>query len=189
MLGSEGYYNVHRWYETGSGRYTRTDQLGVIDGDINPYSYALSDPVMATDLLGLVAKVCCRLLNSIVAGTIGRQRHCYVRADDGTIYGLYPEERDGKRLGVPRPNDRRDKGGQCKNCPCASGGTSSQNQCFRDAHNNYPIGEYKTLGPNSNTYAGTLARKCCKGGVPDDLGSAPGIDDNPPKPAPPPKKP
>ncbi len=143
------------------------------------FNYALSKPLVATDPLGLVAQVCCRLLAPPV-GILTRQRHCYVEADDGTVYGLYPQKRNGKRVGLPGTDDLRDVGGRCEACDCIPGGSSSQNQCFRDAHNSYPIGEYSELGSNSNTYAGTLARKCCKDGVPGGLGTAPGIDDQPP---------
>ncbi len=33
------------------------------------------------------------------------------------------------------------------------------------------------LGPNSNTYAGSLARTCCQGGVPSGVHDAPGVND------------
>lgn len=47
--------------------------------------------------------------------------------------------------------------------------------------NRYPIGHYCTLGPNSNTFVGHLARRC---GMPnpDPAGWTPGIDDSPPPP-------
>jgi RHS repeat-associated protein len=176
------YYNLNRWYEAGTGRYASPDPLGVEDGGVNSYLYALANPLLFTDPNGLVAKICCRLLANMTFGTVLRQHHCYVKADSGTVYGLYPEERNGQTVGVPRTNDPRDKGGHCEDCGCDPGKAGAQNACLRDAHNSYPIGEYHYLGPNSNTYAGTLARKCCKGGVPDGLGSAPGIKDVPPAP-------
>ncbi len=120
--------------------------------------------------------MCCRLLNSFILGTALRQRHCYFNVD-GTTYGLYPEG----NIGIPRINDPRDRGGDCKECqplPC-----SDVKSCIKDQHDFYPIGEYSaTFGPNSNTYAGTIAKACCKGGVPSGLGSAPSIGDEPPTP-------
>ena len=48
-----------------------------------------------------------------------------------------------------------------------------------NAHNSYPIGHYCTLGPNSNTYVGHIARICGMTNV-DPPGWTPGIDDSPP---------
>jgi RHS repeat-associated protein len=47
-LGAEIYYNVHRWYEHGVGRYGRVDPIppGI-------YGYAGSDPIGSADALGL----------------------------------------------------------------------------------------------------------------------------------------
>lgn len=52
--------------------------------------------------------------------------------------------------------------------------------CIKDQHDFYGSGSYSVTGPNSNTYAGTIARACCDGGVPPGLGNTPGIDDAPP---------
>ena len=59
-------YNVHRWYEYGMERYTRTDPLGVTFGDIsrpgperrseireNLYVYVRARPTYFIDPLGL----------------------------------------------------------------------------------------------------------------------------------------
>ena len=46
------YYNVNRWYEPQTGRYTRTDPLR-FEGDPHPYAYAMSRPTFFTDPLGL----------------------------------------------------------------------------------------------------------------------------------------
>ncbi|MEX2339885.1 MAG: RHS repeat-associated core domain-containing protein [Aquisalimonadaceae bacterium] len=165
------HYNWHRYYNPGTGRYITSDPIE-LRGGLNTYSYVDNNPLRWIDPEGL-AKMCCRLLNS-VAGSIGRQRHCYIVADEGTVYGLYPS--DGK--GVPGINDPRDTGGECFDCPALQ--CDDQNECLRNAHNNYPVGGYSSLGPNSNTYAGTLASKCCKGGIPSGVSNAPGVNDNPP---------
>jgi RHS repeat-associated protein len=52
-LGAEVYYNVHRWYEHGVGRYGRVDPLGRM-GDPNPFVYVRSRPTFFVDPLGLV---------------------------------------------------------------------------------------------------------------------------------------
>jgi hypothetical protein len=46
-------------------------------------------------------------------------------------------------------------------------------------HGAYPVGHYCTLGPNSNTYVGHIARNCGVHDV-DPPGWTPGIDDQPP---------
>jgi len=60
-LGAELYYNVHRWYEISTGRYTRPDPdpLGIarLVGATNrwPYVYGDGNPVRLIDPLGLYA--------------------------------------------------------------------------------------------------------------------------------------
>ncbi|MGH8702668.1 MAG: RHS repeat-associated core domain-containing protein [Burkholderiales bacterium] len=159
-------------YDPATGRFCQPDPIGLEDG-VNLYLYAKASPLMFIDPDGLKAVMCCRLLDSTVLGTVGRQRHCYFNVD-GTTYGLYP---DGG-IGVPRINDPRDRGGNCKECKPPK--CSDVNSCIRDQHDFYPSGNYSATGPNSNTYAGTIARACCDGGVPPGLGSAPGINDSPP---------
>jgi len=56
-LGADVYYNVHRWYESGTGRYTRFDPIGLRAG-ANLFGYALMSPTRWYDHLGLDA-VCC----------------------------------------------------------------------------------------------------------------------------------
>lgn len=45
-------YSSHRWFEPQRGRYTRTDREGIFGGP-HPYSYALPNPLVSTDPLGL----------------------------------------------------------------------------------------------------------------------------------------
>ena len=72
----------------------------------------------------------------------------------------------------------------CVDCVPAPGVTDLAS-CFRDAFlaYNHPS-LYKAAGPNSNTFAGTLARRCCAGMIPKPsaLGNCPGWGD-PPAPA------
>jgi hypothetical protein len=53
--------------------------------------------------------------------------------------------------------------------------------CLQNEYVKYPQGHYCTLGPNSNTFAGAIAKNC---GVssPSASGWTPGIDDTPPPP-------
>ena len=50
--GAEVYYNVHRWYQPGTGRYTSPDPTP-IPLYVNRYAYVESDPINWTDSLGL----------------------------------------------------------------------------------------------------------------------------------------
>jgi RHS repeat-associated protein len=43
------YYNVHRWYQPGTGRYTRVDPFGVDGGGPNVYLYAQANPLLFFD--------------------------------------------------------------------------------------------------------------------------------------------
>jgi len=52
MLGAEGYYNVWRWYEAGTGRFSRPDPL---EASPNDYSFVDARPTRLVDSLGLLA--------------------------------------------------------------------------------------------------------------------------------------
>lgn len=45
--------NFHRWYQAGSGRYSRPDPLPLGWSDLNVYLYASANPLINTDPLGL----------------------------------------------------------------------------------------------------------------------------------------
>jgi RHS repeat-associated protein len=166
------HYNYFRDYDPSLGRYGESDPVGLKAG-LNTYAYVGGSPLTGNDPFGL-ATFCCRSLNAWPF-----KRHCYLVADDGTTYGMYPGTRAGVRVGIPQLDDPRDRGGDCFDCPKLDCGPD-QDSCLRSAYRSYPIGAYKELGPNSNTYAGSLARQCCKGGVPAGVRDAPGIDSLPP---------
>jgi len=48
-----GTYNVYRWYEAGTGRYTRTDPVRGTERDPHLYAYVSSNPLRFIDPLGL----------------------------------------------------------------------------------------------------------------------------------------
>ena len=52
-MGAEVYYNLQRWYQPATGRYTRADPVGQDSADQHPYVYAVSNPLAGSDPLGL----------------------------------------------------------------------------------------------------------------------------------------
>jgi len=102
---------------------------------------------------------------------------CPASPNDGPIRGTTAQKWDNS----PDPC------GKSPNCvPCnPAPGVTDVGACLRGAFSSYAsLSLYKGLGPNSNTFAGTLARTCCAGMVPKPpaLGTVPGWDD-PPAPA------
>ena len=170
------YYRA-RYYHPSRQRFLSEDPIEFEGGDTNLYAYVGNSPLLFIDPLGLAAaEVCCRVLRKV--GAFTRLRHCYVKMD-GETYGLYPKN----GVGIPQKNSPDDKGGNCKPCPAMKCG--NQKDCIEKAHSSYPIGAYSPSGPNSNTYAGTVAKSCCAGGMPTGLGMHPGSDKVPPLPTPP----
>ena len=58
LRGAGVYYNVHRWYQPATGRYTRPDPIGLL-GAVNLYGYVRANPLRWFDPLGL-RKICCQ---------------------------------------------------------------------------------------------------------------------------------
>jgi RHS repeat-associated protein len=69
--GEELYYNVNRWYQPGTGRYSQMDPLA-LSGD-PPYAYAFSRPLVYVDPLGL--RFCVASLGGTRTGVIGIISH------------------------------------------------------------------------------------------------------------------
>lgn len=116
---------MHRWYEAGTGRYTRPDPLGIVDSRIGPsvngdairqaYGYAEMNPLLRFDPLGLKSRVCCRRIPFV--GLLG-SRHCYVetQTEKGrATCGLFGGPASGEPPGTGRihPNTNFDTGGDC----------------------------------------------------------------------------
>ncbi|MCH9648165.1 MAG: hypothetical protein K0U98_08000 [Deltaproteobacteria bacterium] len=173
------YYNVHRWYAPGSGRYSKVDPLG-LEGDINPFAYAASNGIVFSDPLGLKARLCCKSIGqgrgrSGFLGTIAEfvlkiGSHCYVEKEEGgkrTTWGLHHVRGGYLTFGDGRvrrnaPFDFAGDAGECGewNESCAV------DQCVDRTARSYPGGTngvslYNFLtGPNSNTFARNQSDKC-----------------------------
>ena len=102
---------------------------------------------------------------------------CPASSSDGPIRGTTAQKWDNS----PDPCGKTPTCLPCNPRP----GITDVGACLRSAFSGYqPLSLYKALGPNSNTFAGTLARSCCAGmdPKPGALGNCPGWND-PPAPA------
>ncbi|MEM6454386.1 MAG: hypothetical protein AAF772_04760 [Acidobacteriota bacterium] len=167
-------YNVHRWCQLGTGGYARVDprwrspEEGVVGNPFvdaeslqHLYSYAEGNPISWIDSLGLRARVCCRKIPGV--GVLGF-RHCYIQTEDiysgrrttcGLVGGRF-SRLPGK--GMIYRDNAFDNGGDCGewNESC------EVDDCVVQTAWNYPNpSNYNAvIGPNSNTFAGTIARSC-----------------------------
>jgi RHS repeat-associated protein len=91
------YYNVNRWFDSHTGRYSQRDPLGR-RGDYNVFAYAYDNPLNLIDPLGLKVCRCDRRLSGQPFGPAGPFHHTFVEitlpglpcGEFGTAWGLEP---------------------------------------------------------------------------------------------------
>jgi hypothetical protein len=141
--------------------------------------------VRAAALAATPYHVCARALQAT-----SRANHAYIEAPPhryAIISPLCPNHwYDNPLTGTTAQkwDNSPDPCGKTPSCiPCQpKAGVTDVGACLRSAFAAYNrLSLYKALGPNSNTFAGTLARACCAGMVPKPaaLGTVPGWDDAP----------
>lgn len=140
-----------------------------MQGGLNLYAYALDNPLIYDDPLGLKVRMCCRLI-PYLAGA----RHCFFQFKDSNdnrplaLHGTrnprgYLKGIVGRDTGhvltdddFDRGEDKRDACGPWAEDPCRD-----VDKCVRNQGNEYPNpSRYNLLGPNSNTFAFHVARQC-----------------------------
>ncbi len=183
-VGSPSFFNVLRWYQSGTGSYSRPDPLGA-QGDFHPYLYATANPLLFVDPTGEKSRVCC---TPITRGqSLAAFKHCFIETEQNTggpsgkskstTYGLQKV----RGVGCKFKNDWFDTAGvgdtrtECG--PWSGDEDCMTDPCVGQQFLNYPNPSgYRLLrGPNSNSFASTIAKTC--GLTPPDVvgsGQTPG---------------
>jgi len=160
--GAGVYYNVARWMEPGTGRYTRTDPLGFA-GDPHPYLYAWGNPLSFIDPLGERSRVCCTPITE--GGPLATFKHCFIETEDDTTGQSTTRavqrvrgkgcKYENDPFDTRRVNDPRTECGPWQE-KCGT------DQCVAQGFNDYPSpSDYQLIrGPNSNSFASTITNSC-----------------------------
>ena len=162
------HYNYFRDLDPSIGRYIESDPMGLRAG-FNTYAYVRNQPLRFFDPLGLRAQICCKKIPGLHAG------HCFVNEvedKDKTncqscpsqtrrvgLQGPWPLGSSSNGAGQVHTNDAFDQPGES-----TCGGWNSScgvSKCIDEVIKSYPDpSNYSALGPNSNTFASEMSRRC-----------------------------
>ncbi|RRD55670.1 RHS repeat-associated core domain-containing protein, partial [Comamonadaceae bacterium OH2545_COT-014] len=165
---TNSHYNFHRDYKPNLGRYVQSDPIG-LKGGVNWFVYVHGRPLFFADYYGLKAQVCCIRI-------FGPAHHCFINEQkdepDEPCQECVSQTRTLELQGPPPFGISTNRNGQKKindpfNQPsrsvCGPWAASCElSDCLTREYTNYSDpSEYNgPFGPNSNTFAYTLASRC-----------------------------